>query len=37
MAVVKIEVNDGDAIVYGERAKTEGYLYICDRYPKCDT
>lgn len=22
--------------VYGERAKEGSYLYICDRYPKCD-
>ncbi|MFR7718448.1 MAG: zinc-finger-containing protein [Lachnospiraceae bacterium] len=24
------------SVVYGERAKPGGYLYICDRYPKCD-
>lgn len=22
--------------VYGNAAKTDGYLYVCDRYPKCD-
>ncbi|MCI8472560.1 MAG: hypothetical protein HFE65_05595 [Clostridiales bacterium] len=22
--------------VYGDNDKTEGYLYVCDRYPKCD-
>ena len=22
------------SVVYGERAKPGGYLYICDRYPK---
>lgn len=22
--------------VYGDHAKTDGYLYVCDRYPKCD-
>ena len=24
------------SVVYGERAKSGGYLYVCDRYPKCD-
>lgn len=24
------------AVVYGDRAKPDSYLYICDRYPKCD-
>ena len=23
--------------VYGEHAKADGYLYVCDRYPKCDS
>ncbi len=23
--------------VYGDAAKTDGYLYVCDRYPKCDS
>ena len=23
--------------VYGDAAKTKGYLYVCDRYPKCDS
>lgn len=23
-------------VVYGERDITGGYLYVCDRYPKCD-
>lgn len=23
--------------VYGEAAKTENMLYVCDRYPKCDS
>lgn len=22
--------------VYGDAAKTDGFLYVCDRYPKCD-
>lgn len=22
--------------VYGDAAKTDGYLYVCDRYPQCD-
>lgn len=22
--------------VYGDGTKTDGYLYVCDRYPKCD-
>ena len=22
--------------VYGDAAKTDGLLYVCDRYPKCD-
>lgn len=22
--------------VYGDGAKTDAYLYVCDRYPKCD-
>ena len=24
------------SVVYGEHTKNDGYLYICDRYPKCD-
>lgn len=23
--------------VYGEASKTENMLYVCDRYPKCDS
>ncbi len=23
--------------VYGDAAKTDGYLYVCDRYPECDS
>lgn len=23
--------------VYGDAVKTDGYLYVCDRYPKCDS
>ena len=23
--------------VYGEADKTHGFLYVCDRYPKCDS
>mgnify|MGYP001622946667 FL=1 len=23
--------------VYGAKAKTNGYLYVCDRYPECDS
>ena len=23
--------------VYGDRAKTDGYVYVCDRYPACDS
>ena len=23
--------------VYGDAAQTDGYLYVCDRYPKCDS
>ena len=23
--------------VYGDAAKNDGYLYVCDRYPKCDS
>lgn len=23
--------------VYGDAAKTDGYLYVCNRYPKCDS
>ncbi len=25
------------SVVYGDAAKTDGYLYVCDRYPKCDS
>lgn len=25
------------SVVYGDDAKTDGYLYVCDRYPKCDS
>lgn len=26
-----------NSAVYGDAAKTDGYLYVCDRYPKCDS
>jgi ssDNA-binding Zn-finger/Zn-ribbon topoisomerase 1 len=25
------------SVVYGEADKTDGFLYVCDRYPKCDS
>lgn len=24
-------------VVYGDNDKTDGYLYVCDRYPKCNS
>lgn len=25
------------SFIYGEAAKTDGYVYACDRYPECDS